>query len=203
MSYLRPFTITTWRVRGMLALVVALACGSAPASARGQEMEVPVALQLPLFLKVLSFDRQLVARAGSALVIAIVYQSGYRTSGQAKEELVRTAGSAGALPRIEGLAIRFVEVDLYRETLADAIERSRPTVVYLAPVRGVDIKALAATARAAHVTTVTGVPRYVEQGLAIGVRLRGERPQILVNLMASRSEGAEFAAELLKLVQLL
>jgi hypothetical protein len=49
------------------------------------------------------------------------------------------------------------------------------------------------------VVTLAGVPAYVAAGLALGVALRGERPHILINLAASRLEGADLAAELLKL----
>jgi hypothetical protein len=46
------------------------------------------------------------------------------------------------------------------------------------------------------------VPRYVETGLAIGVDMKGERPEIVINLAASRAEGADLTAHLLKLARL-
>jgi hypothetical protein len=162
-------------------------------------MEVPVALQLPLFLKVLSFDRNLSARAGDTLVVGVAYQSGYRASGVVKDAIVRAG--AGLRPAAGDLPFRIVAIDLDRESLATALSRLGVAILYVAPVRGVDMKAVAATTRAARVTTLTGVSHYVEQGLSVGLRLRGDRPQILVNLDASRLEGAEFGAEFLKLVQ--
>ena len=45
-----------------------------------QEMEIPVAVQVPLFLKVMSFDRQLRARGEGEYVVAVAYQSGNRAS---------------------------------------------------------------------------------------------------------------------------
>lgn len=183
--------------------MIVLACVCGAARARAQEMEVPVALQLPLLLKVLSFDRQLSARAGGTLVIAVAYQSGFRASAQVKDEMLHAAAAIGPRTQIGGLTVHVVAIDLDQDDLVEGLERSKATVVYLAPVRGIDVKALSAMTRIAHVTTVTGVPRYVEQGLSVGVRLRGDRPQILVNLAASRFEGAEFGAELLKLVQVL
>jgi hypothetical protein len=49
------------------------------------------------------------------------------------------------------------------------------------------------------VVTLASVPAYVGAGLAIGVALRDGRPHILINLAASRLEGADLASELLKL----
>lgn len=168
--------------------------------ASAQEMEVPVGVQLPLFLKVVSFDRQLNARAGGALVIAIAFQGGYRTSAEAKDEALRVAAG---VRDVAGLPVTLVAIDLDRDALAGALARTRATLLYVAPLRGIDVKELALVARAAHVTTLTGVVRYVETGLAVGVRLKGDRPRIVINLGASRSEGAEFSAELLKLAQVL
>jgi hypothetical protein len=45
--------------------------------------------------------------------------------------------------------------------------------------------------------TLTGMPEYVEAGVAIGIGERGGRPLIRVNLDASRAQGASLAAELL------
>jgi hypothetical protein len=165
-------------------------------------MEVPVAVQLPLFLKVMSFDRQLRARGSGAgtLVIAIAYQSGYRASADAMTE---AGQSASAVHEIAGMPVSVLAIDLDRDDLGAAMTRNQVTLLYVAPLRGIDVKQLASATRAAHVTTLTGVVHYVELGLAVGVRLRGDRPRIVVNLAAARLEGAELAAELLKLADVL
>ena len=195
--HLAPRGLT--RIARRLGIVLGLACGAT--SANAQEMDVPVALQMPLFLKVISFDHLLPARTAGTLLVGVAYQSGHRPSGQVKDAVLLAGADLGRA--INGLDVRFVAIDLDHVELAETLERLHVTVLYVAPMRGLDVAMLSATTRAAHVTTVTGVSRYVEQGLAIGVRLRGDRPQILVNLGASRLEGAELGAELLKLAQVL
>jgi hypothetical protein len=165
-----------------------------------QEMEVPVAVQLPLFLKVMSFDRQLRARAAGTLVVAFAYQGGFRASVDAKEQAWR---ATIAVPDVDGIPVTLVPIDLDKEELAASLARSKATLVYIAPMRDIDVKDLTAVTRTRHVTTLSGVVRYVELGVAVGVRLRGERPRIVVNLAAARLEGAEFAAELLRLAEVL
>lgn len=187
----------------MAILARAVACGALLAVGLGkqghaQEMEIPVAVQLPLFLKVMSFDRQLRARGAGTVVIAIAYQSGFRASVGAKDDAWR---SASRVSELDGMPVSVATIDLDREELGPGLARSRATLLYVAPLRGADVELLASVARAAHVTTLTGVVRYVELGLAVGVRLRGDRPRIVVNLAASRLEGAELAAELLRLAE--
>jgi hypothetical protein len=178
----------------------ALLCLGMSTAVGAQEMDVPVAVQLPLLLKVMSFDRHLRARAAGTLVIAIAYQSGYRASADAKDEAWRLASNTR---QIDGMPVSVIAIDLDREELPAALARGQVVLLYVAPVRGIDIKDLVQVARAARVRTITGVVRYVESGLSVGVRLRGNRPRIVVNLASSRLEGAELAAELLKLAEVL
>ena len=170
----------------------------APRALSAQEMEIPVAVQVPLFLKVISFDRQLRTRAGqSEYVIAVAYQSGNRASTDARDEVVRSIKTER--PTVVGLPIRVVTVDLDHESLSDCLRVHGASLLYITPLRAIDVGALATTASAAGVTTVTGVPQYVAQGVAVGVRLQRDRPRILINLQGARLQGADFAAELLKL----
>jgi hypothetical protein len=184
-------------VRGLCLAVVA--AGGHVAALQAQEMEIPVATHLPLFLKVLSFDRRHEPRAGrdEPFVLGIVYQSRNRVSLTAKNEVMRVVASMNA----SSTQLRALEIDLDAESLDSAIVRTRADVIYVAPLRALDIADVARATRAASVTTLTGVPEYVPLGLAVSVRLQGERPKLLVNLPASRLEGADFSAELLKLAQ--
>lgn len=169
-------------------------------SAAQQEMELPVDLQLSLFLKVLSFDRQLRSRAGDELVVGVVMQRGYRASLKAGEEALRALNVRGT--NVDGLPVRALAIDLDSQPLAGALE-GKTTVLYFAPLRGVDVSALAASAAASGALTVTGVPRYVPLGVAVSARLQADRPRLLLNLQAARRAGADFSAELLKLAEVI
>ena len=72
-------------------------------------------------------------------------------------------------PTVLGLPVRVVPIDLDDESLADRLKADDVSLLYIAPIRAVDIGALTATAVAAGVTTVTGVPDYVALGVAVGV----------------------------------
>lgn len=163
--------------------------------ADAQEMEIPVSIQVPLFLKVLSFDRRHESRADEALVLGVVFQSRNRASLTTKNEVLHAVTSVNGSASL----VRALAIDIDEEPLDSAIARTGATVIYVAPLRALDIAEVARVTRAAGVTTFTGVPDYVKLGLSVSVRLQGERPKLLVNLPASRLEGADFSAELLKL----
>jgi hypothetical protein len=168
-----------------------------PTAAEAQDMDIPVQMQVALFLKVITFDRNLVIPPATEIVVAVVYQSGYRASVNAKNIAMTALQASGNQQKIRAMTI-----DLDREPLAAALTRSRPSVLYVAPLRAVEIADLAATARSAGATTVTGVPQYISLGLAVSVRLQGERPKLVINAEAAKLEGADFSAELLKLAQI-
>ena len=53
--------------------------------------------------------------------------------------------------------------------------------------------------RREKIITLTGVPEYVNMGLAVGIDIRENRPQIVINMSAAKAEGADFSSQLLKL----
>lgn len=180
-------------------LVVALALGLSGAVPLSDEMEVPVDRQVPLLARVLSFDRSL---AGSSpLVVAVVYQDQNRQSRQTYEAVLRAVASEGLT--VQGRPVRVAAVPLTEVgTAAQGLRRARADVAYVAPLRGIDVAALARAASSGGVRTVTGVRRYVEDGVAVGIGLRDGRPEILLHRRAASAAGADFSARLLQLVTL-
>jgi hypothetical protein len=166
-----------------------------------QEADVPVGLQIPLFLKVVSFDRQLASRMNEELVVAVAYQGGNRESVRAMEDAVGAIRGARGVPGMPELRVESIDLD--KTSLVVELARRQVTILYVAPLRAVDIAIIADAARAARVTTFTGTPRYLSDGLAVSVRYQGERPKLLINVDAARLEGAEFSAELLQLAQVM
>src|SRR5580765_4541518 len=168
-------------------------------SARAQEMAAPAAIQVTLLFKILTFDRRMGTRPpGQVIVIAVVFQSGYRASLVAKNQVVE-ALEAMEHSTISGHPVRWVAVELKDgDQLRLALIHERTDVVYVTPLRGVELDPIVRTARASSMTTFTGVPLYVEQGLALGVGIVRERPQIIVNLPATRAEGSDFTSQLLR-----
>jgi hypothetical protein len=184
------------RYRGIIAFLVCLAAGCP--SVRSQDMPVPVDVQASLLPKILSFERSATQHRGGGGVVGIVYQSQVRSS------LVCATEIAEVLPRFllgaDGSPLRCVLIEYVSESdLSRRCTEEGVTMVYVSPLRSVDIGALGRMLQNHRLLSFTGVPSYVEAGLVLGVDVVGNRPKILVNLPVARAIGAEFSSQLLKL----
>lgn len=186
--------------RHLSALSVAVALLASAAGVRGavaQEVPVPGRLQAELFVKILSYDRRLPESAGKDVVLGVLVQRRYRASLEAADDLV--AGIAALeMPSASEPRLRPILVELDDGAgLGARLDELGVEVLYVTPLRALAIQEITAAARARGVRTLTGVPAYVREGLAIGLGVRGERPEILINLIAARAEGAELSSRLL------
>ena len=187
---------TGWR---KWTLVFVSMVASMAATSAVQEISVPMSLQVSLLTRIWTFDRSQEARLADEFVIAVLYQSQVRSSLLAKEGFVDAALSIAS----EEHAVRIVEID-YRDPsiLSEVLLREDVDIVYVAPLRAVDVHSIATVTRELQVLTCTGVAAYVHEGLSVGLELRDGRPGIIVNREASQQEGATFTSELLKLARL-
>jgi hypothetical protein len=177
-----------------LGLLLAAVPGSA------QTMPMPVDIQLPLFLKILTYDRSFVYKARSAITIGVVYLPGDPESVKAKDEMVANLQRLAATT-IKNLPIKYVVLE-FRDvaSLDKAVKAGKVNVFYVAPGLGDQLPHLLKMARSYAITTATGVPEFVQRGISVGIGIKADKkPDILINLPSSRSEGSEFDASLLRI----
>jgi hypothetical protein len=173
-----------------------------PTPVDAQDMPVPVELQIPLLSRILAFDRNFETGLEAEIVVAIVYQSRFRASNTANQKVldaVKTRNWWWA----NGLPMRCVPVDLSQgRSLRAQLAAAGADVIYVAPLRAVDIGSITEVSRDLDVLTYTGVPEYVRGGVGVGLDLLENRPLIVVNLDGTRAEGSAFSSELLKLARI-
>ncbi len=166
-------------------------------------MEVPLEQQFSLFLKILTFDKNLKERAGDEFVIAVLYQKKFKSSLTAKDEIESVMGKS-LINKIGQSPVKYLSIDIDSESdIPAAINKSGADFLYVAPLRAFSLESIIDASRALGKTTLTGVPGYVESGLAIGIGARGGKPEIIINLPAAKAEGANFNAQLLKLAKII
>lgn len=172
-----------------------------PVPARAQTLPVPVETQLPLFLKVLTFDRNLQQSAGDELVIAILFQPRFRGSLLVKEGLERAA-VASEITTVGGVPFRLVAVDLDgEEELRSRIVQSEADVLYIAPLRAVQIETITGISRDLRLVTLSGAPEYINGGVAVSIEVVRSSPRLVINLEAAEQQGADFSSRLLNLAR--
>lgn len=176
------------------ALQVMMATLLVGGSLRAGEPLVPASVQLAVFAKVWTLDRNF--PEGGDVRMTLLYQGHYRDSVAMRDEI------ALAAPAVPGLLCTFIDLDTDESSLDRLLKPADVQVIYVAPLRGFDVARITRLARSRHLRTVTGVPEYVSQGVALGLMVRKDRPLILVNLDAARAEGSEFSSQLLKLTRI-
>lgn len=183
-------------LRRIWPLALAALCAAAlPAD----EMDVPVSRQVPLLTRVLSFDRSL--EGDAPLVVAVVHQPQHRPSLRAYQAFAEALRARRAT--VQGREVRLVAVEATSAgATAARLRRAGAEAAYVAPLRGLDVRALSREAGQAGVLTLTGVRGYVGDGVAVGVGLRDGRPEILLNRRAVSAAGADLSARLLQLATL-
>lgn len=162
---------------------------------------MPVHVQASVLSRVWSFDRAHAARAEDDLVIGIVYQGRNRASLLARDAFELALSEQ--LPEGPRGRARVVALEIESpEGLARSLAEERVDILYLTPLRAVDVHRLAEATRQMGILSCTGVPDYVAQGISVGIGLQEGRPEILVNLEGARAEGADFRSQLLKVAHL-
>lgn len=182
-------------------LPLLLAGGMVCASVVAQEMNVPLDIQVQVMVRVFSFDRGMEERAKDGLTIGILCQERYRTSASTADEV------EGLLSRTDWLTGRAVQVvRIPWEGRADAERRlreNRVRILYVAPLRSVDLQTVGDMCGDLRIPAFTGVPEYVTDGIPLGVVKRGGKAAILVNLPAARRAGADLSSQLLHIAEVI
>ena len=189
-------------MRATPVIAVALLALAARPGWGADEMPVPADLQVPLLLKILTYDRNFETKAKAELTIGIVYDPGDPGSVRAKNEVAEMLDKVAG-KTVKKLPIKYVLLEHRGLAELGTEVRSRGvSLLYLAPgLRNLD--ELIRFSQASRITTATGVRSYVERGVAVGIGVRQDKPEILINLPASRSEGSDFDASLLRIATVL
>ena len=165
-----------------------------------QEIAVPIETQIPLFFKIISFDRTINKSGNSKFEIIIIYQKTYKYSQNIKNEILNVFENNSSFSSFNSKIIEINSLSLDVESdLNDYLASHRVDCVYLTPFRAVNIETLDGILTKNKVLSFSTVPDYVYDGICFGLDVKGERPNILINLPVSRAVGAEFSSQLLKM----
>jgi len=184
-----------------LAGTLALGLLPLPVPVRAAEaMPFPADVQITLLLKILTYDRSFQYKAKSGVTIGVLFVPTDPESVKAKDAIVKTLQLV-ADRTIKNQPIRHVTLEYKNPAeLEKSVRSNRVNVFYIAPGNSDSLSAVMKLSKTYGITTATGVPEYVQRGVAIGIGIRADKkPEILINLPSSRSEGSEFDASLLRI----
>ena len=175
--------------------------GWAAVTVAAQEMSVPVGVQVELMVRVFSFDRAMEERVGAGLTVGILYQERHRTSASAADEVEELLSHAewASTGRAQIVRIPWEGRALTEKRLREKKVR----ILYIAPLRSVDLQSLCDICSAQQIPAFTGVADYVKQGIPLGVARRGGKAAILVNLPAARRTGLDLSSQILHIAEVI
>lgn len=163
-----------------------------------QEMDVPVDIQCPLVMKIISYDKNLSQRVKDKISIGIIYQEKLRASVSTKDDFL-TSFKGLKQGKINGIPVSISAINVDESNIREMLIERKINVLYVAPLRAFDFSVIKDFSKALSILTITGVQSYLEKGISVGIVSRAGRPSILLNLHEAKAEGVEFSSQLIKL----
>jgi len=168
-----------------------------------EKMPVPPRVQIPILLKVLTYDRNFEKKVGDTLVIGILYDSQDDDSEKIKEKVSDVLDSLSG-KTVKDVPFTYVDLDYNsKKSQKNSIESKKVDVLYLAPGGIGHLKSIVQISQEYKILTITGVPDYVKRGISVGIGLKDKKPEIWINLGSTKAEGSDFTANLLKLCKVI
>jgi hypothetical protein len=203
--YSSVYVIASSARRFLLGALLGTALTLAPiAAANARELEeVNPELAAQLQLKVLAYDRSLLARAEGQLVLAILYRTDREESERSRAAMQAAFQRCARQPSLQGLHLSVVAVALGFDPkmLTKRLREVGARALYVTP--GLEDAAgdISESARALHTPTLTGVRSLLDAGMAVAVVLKEDRPAIVIDLKVAKALGMNFDSMLLRLAE--
>jgi len=156
-----------------------------------------------LLTRALAYDDNLKARVGGQLNIAILYRAeiagSERLASTMSEAFTTLSGAAiqGVPMRVRPLAFEDVA------SLVRAVVTQRIGGIFVRDELALDAAGIGKICRDRKVIMLTCSEQLVRHGAALGVVQGGNKGALLVNLPASRAQGAAFGSDLLRVARVL
>jgi hypothetical protein len=168
-----------------------------PCSAEPQD--IPAETQLPIFFKLLTYDRTLWEVPEPRLRIGLLHRLGDDMS-RRNLVVMLEALDASSDKTINGVAFEFVTLSWKdADDLARQLAHTDIDVLYVTRGHHAHLNSVAGITRSNGILTLAGDAGDVGRGLSVGIGLDGERLRIEVDLEALAAEGHQLDARVLRL----
>jgi len=91
------------------------------------------------------------------------------------------------------------EIDASLGDIKSAIHSPKVDVLIITPLKAFDLNALSKFCKLHKILSFVLSPDYLKNNFSVSLDILGEKPQIIINVEASKTEGANFSSQLLKL----
>lgn len=163
--------------------------------------EVPAQRQVLVLARAMAYDRNLAGRAGESVSVGVVHGNDDDSVALARD-IHRGFASLQAV-RVGGLPLEAsLLVWSTPDALATTIREKGIDVLYVSSGLSGSVADILGITRNLKVLSVAARQEDLTAGLALGVFAVDSEPKVVVNLTASKAEGASFSADLLRLAEI-
>ena len=90
------------------------------------------------------------------------------------------------------------DIDDY-ESLEKYSKNKSIDIIIITSLKAVKIESIATFCQINKIMSFSLIPKYVDDGISVAIDIKGEKPQIVINLNSAQKEGVNFSSQLLKL----
>lgn len=155
--------------------------------------------QYLIFMKVLSYNRNLSQQVEDTLKIGIVFQEKFRASMISHREFAAAVNESD-FTSLNGIPISCLSLPYGdRDQFEKDIKVHGIDVLYISPLRAVSIDEILKLSRENNLITITAQADYCDAGVSTGLELINDKVKIVINLEGAKEEGTDYSSQLLKL----
>ncbi len=168
-----------------------------------ERMPVSASQQVDLIQKILKQDRSIGNQSDGVITIGLVYFPGdSRLMDAEKTEILNAFHSLDG-HKIKGKQIKTVEIKFESmNAFKQQCSNAGVDVLYLMPAEKSRIRPLTQYSSQQKILTISGMIDHMTQWVSIAVSKAGDSNKIFLNLEQSKTEGASFPANFIKITQL-
>lgn len=183
--------------RTILGLMLMILCIIGETAAAGDD--IPIAEQVAMYAKALSFDRNISKITTDNIVVGVVYAAGDIDVTEIVDAFNDSEVGTVSDKRIKAVAVEFRSV----EQLLKAVKSNKFAALYFHSSMAQSISTLLQVTRGSKVRSLASSDEMVKQGVSLGVTSVDGKYKIMVNLMASKVEGMSLSSQLLKVAEVI
>jgi len=152
---------------------------------------------------VLSYDDEIKSRTGDDVTVAVLSKPGNAGSETMSAGMLKAFKGIGSI-KVQGMPLKVMGLGFTGGgALGSAISSQGIDVLYICSGLEADLPAIIDSTRKNHVLSIGSREDHITRGLAVGVLPMDGKPTIIVNLGASKAEGAAFSSDLLRLAKVI
>ena len=168
----------------------------------GQRVKAPIDIQMRIIPKILSLEKNLAHSDDKFFNISVLYSKEQRNSDQVFTSFTDAVNKFG-IP-IKNKEAKVLPFDISSKgSFRTFVKSNNIKLLYITPLRGIDISEITKICREEGVLTFTGVEDYLENSVSVVLTLNESKLQIMINPKSSKQEGADFSSRLLRIAKLI